>query len=113
MNRGLGGFILHPSAFILAGIIQRRPRFPALMVRNALIVIVALAALPAGADIALFTDGRSMKVDGYKVVSDSEIQLTLKNGGKMTLPINRLERIIDDEVVSVEVVAEIKKTVEH
>jgi len=77
------------------------------------VLLLLAAAAPAGADIALFTDGRSMKIDAYKVSGETEIQLTLKNGGKLTIPIERLERIVDDEVVPVEVVAEIKKTVEH
>src|SRR5213079_1281699 len=77
------------------------------------VLILFAAALPLRADIALFTDGRSMKIDAYKVTSDAEIQLTLKNGGKLTMPIGRVERILDDEVVPVEVVAEIKKAVEH
>src|ERR1051325_10018641 len=88
-------------------------RFPAPMVRNVLIAMLALAALPASADIALLTDGRSMKIETYKLVDESDIQLTLKNGGKVTMPLQRVERILDDEVVSVEIVAEIKKAVEH
>jgi hypothetical protein len=82
--------------------------------RPLLLAAIALAtALPAAADIALFTDGRSMKIDAYKVNGESEIQLTLKNGGKLTMPLERVERIVDDEVVPVEVVAEIQKAVEH
>jgi hypothetical protein len=106
---------VHRSSLIVhrSGIIRRCRRFPAAVTRFALIAMLALAALPAAADIALFTDGRSMKIDAYKVVSESEIQLTLKNGGKMTLPLERVERIIDDEVVPKEIVAEIKKAVEH
>src|SRR5437762_13598458 len=77
------------------------------------VLILLAAALPGGADIALFTDGRSMKIEAYKVVGDTEIRLTLKNGGELTMPLERLERIVDDEVVPVEVVAEIKKAVEH
>jgi len=77
------------------------------------VLILFAAALPAGADIALFTDGRSMKIDAYKVSGETEIQLTLKNGGKLTMPIERVERIVDDEVVPVEVVVEIQKAVEH
>jgi hypothetical protein len=80
---------------------------------TAVILILFAAALPAGADIALLTDGRSMKIDAYKVVEETGIQLTLKSGGRLTLPLERVERIIDDEVVPVEVVAEVKKTVEH
>jgi soluble lytic murein transglycosylase-like protein len=87
--------------------------FPPPMVRKALIAMLALAALPASADIALLTDGRSMKIETYKLVDESDIQLTLKNGGKVTMPLERVERILDDEVVSVEIVAEIKKAVEH
>jgi hypothetical protein len=83
------------------------------MVRSALIVMLALAAMPAFADIALLSDGRSMKIDGYKLVDESSIQLTLKNGGKITMPLVRVERIVDDEIVPVEVVQEIKKAVEH
>jgi len=77
------------------------------------LIILLAAALPAGADIALLTDGRSMKIQAYKVVDESDIQLTLKSGGRLTMPLERVERIVDDEVVSVEVVAEVKKAVEH
>src|SRR5256885_840847 len=77
------------------------------------VLFLLAAALPAGADIALFTDGRAMKIDGYKVVGETDIQLTLKNGGRVTMPLERVDRIVDDEVVPVEVVAEIKKAVEH
>lgn len=53
-----------------------------------------------------------MKIASYKVEEDS-IQLTLKSGGAMTMPLNRVERIVDDEVVTPEVVAEVKKLVEE
>jgi membrane-bound lytic murein transglycosylase B len=87
--------------------------FMATMKRTALTAMLALAAISARADIALFTDGRSMKIDAYKVTNESEIQLTLKSGGKLTMPLERVDRIVDDEVVPVEVVEEIKKVVEH
>ena len=83
------------------------------MVRNALIAMVALAALPAAADIALFTDGRSMKIEAYRVVDETDIQLTLRNGGKLTMPLERVDRIVDDEVVSAEIVEEVNKAVAH
>src|SRR3954454_11057818 len=102
---------IHPSSFRLHpfGIIGRRRRFPGQMLRTALIAMLALAAIPAGADIALFTDGRSMKIEAYKVTNETDIQLTLKNGGKVTMPLVRVDRIVDDEVLPVEIVAEIKK----
>jgi hypothetical protein len=77
------------------------------------VLFLLAAALPAGADIALFTDGRTMKIEAYQVVDESGIQLTLKSGGRLTMPLERVERIIDDEVVPVEMVAEVKKAVEH
>lgn len=75
-------------------------------------VLVLLAAIPASAEIALLNDGRTMKIAAYKVVGEESVQLTLKNGGVVTLPIERIERIVDDEVVPVEIVEEVKKAVE-
>ena len=75
-----------------------------------LLVLVVLA-LPASASIAIFTNGRAMKVSGYKV-SDSDVQLTLAGGGAIIVPLNRLDRIIDDEIVPAAIVEEVKKAVE-
>ena len=69
------------------------------MKKIALLVIFLAAALPAGASIALFTDGRSMKISGFKLIDANAIQFTLKNGGAMIMPLSRIERILDDEVV--------------
>jgi hypothetical protein len=66
------------------------------------------AALPASASIALFTDGRSIKIAAYEVEDDS-IHLTLKSGGAVTMPITRVDRILDDEVITPEVQAEAKE----
>src|SRR6185369_1818013 len=103
-------FILPPSSF---GIIVRRQGFLAKMVRNALAVLILAAAVPASASIAIFTDGRNMKIDSYKMLDDETMQLVMKSGGSMTLPINRIDRIIDDEIATPEVVAEVKKIVEE
>lgn len=70
------------------------------------------AALPASASIAVFTDGRNMKISAY-TVEEEVIHLTFESGGKMTLPLTRVERIVDDEVVTPEVVEEVKKIVEE
>ena len=75
------------------------------------IALLALAS-PAGASIALFVDGRAMKISAYKVVSESEVQLTLKSGGAITIPLTRVDRIVDDEVVPQAIVEEVKKAVE-
>jgi len=80
------------------------------------IVLSALllcAALPASASIALFTDGRSMKISGFKLVGQTAIELALKNGGAMTMPLNRIDRILDDEIIEVEKTPEVKKMIEE
>jgi len=76
-------------------------------------VLILAASLPASASIAVFVDGRNMKIDSYKMVDDETMQLMMKSGGSMTLPINRIDRIIDDEIATPEVVAEVKKIVEE
>jgi hypothetical protein len=79
-------------------------------------VIAALATLllasSASASIALFSDGRNMKIEAYAVEADT-IHLTMSGGGKLSLPLSRIERIVDDEVTTAEVVAEVKKIVEE
>jgi len=83
------------------------------MKRIVVLAVSLAAALPASASIALFTDGRSMKISGYKVVEANTIELMFKNGGAMTMPLNRIERILDDEVIEVEKAPEVKKMIEE
>ncbi len=75
------------------------------------IALVALAS-PAGASIALFVDGRAMKISAFKVIGESDMQLTLKSGGAITVPLTRIDRVIDDEVVPPAIVEEVKKAIE-
>lgn len=75
------------------------------------IALVALAS-PAGASIALFVDGRAMKISAFKVIGENDMQLTLKSGGAITVPLTRIDRVIDDEVVPPAIVEEVKKAVE-
>jgi hypothetical protein len=79
-----------------------------------LLPFIALAALatPAGASIALFVDGRAMKISEYKIVGETNVQLTLKSGGAITVPLTRVDRIVDDEIVPAAIVEEVKKAVE-
>jgi soluble lytic murein transglycosylase-like protein len=84
------------------------------MKRIALLAIFSLAAATqASASIAVFTDGRAMKIANFQMVSEGTLQLTLKGGGSLTVPIDRVDRIVDDEVVEAAVVAEVKKIVEE
>ena len=74
--------------------------------------VCILASQVASASIVLFTDGRSMKIESYRV--DEEIvHLTTKTGGTVSLPLTRIDRIVDDEVSTPEIVAEVKKIVEE
>ena len=74
-------------------------------------IAVLTFATQASAGIAVFVDGRTSKIEKYEVAGE-QIHLTM-NGGTMSLPITRIERIVDDEVVPVEVVEEVKQIVEE
>ena len=74
--------------------------------------VLLLTASAASASIAVFSDGRNMKIESYQVEEDV-IHLALAGGGKMSLPLTRIERVVDDEVSTPEVVAEVKKIVEE
>lgn len=76
-------------------------------------VLISAAALPASASIAVFTDGRSIKISSFKTVGDDAMQLSLRSGGSVTLPLDRIDRIIDDEVTTPEVAEEVKRIVEQ
>ena len=71
-----------------------------------------LSATTASASIALFADGRTMKIETYAVEAET-IHLNMAGGGRMSLPLTRIERIVDDEIVTAEVVAEVQKIVEE
>ncbi len=74
--------------------------------------VLVLSANAASASIAVFVDGRSQKIDAY-AVEDDIVHLTLQGGGKLSLPLLRVDRIVDDEIVAAEIVAEVKKIVEE
>src|ERR1043165_7603988 len=76
-------------------------------------MLLLASALPASASIALFADGRTMKIDSFKLKSENDIVLTLKGGGAMTIPLTRIDRIVDDEIAPPAIVAEVKKIVEE
>ncbi len=82
------------------------------MKRALLFCFAAILATPAWASIAVFADGRNMKIAAYRV-DDELVHLTLRSGGVMSLPIARLERIVDDEVETPEVAAEVRKIAEE
>ncbi|HEX8171533.1 MAG TPA: lytic transglycosylase domain-containing protein [Thermoanaerobaculia bacterium] len=83
------------------------------MKRVLIATALLVAAQTASASIAMFVDGRTMKIDKYEVEEDT-IHLTISGGAaKLSLPMTRVDRIVDDEVTTAEVVAEVKKIVEE
>lgn len=74
--------------------------------------VLVFAANAASASIAVFVDGRTQKIDAYAVEEDV-VHLTLQGGGKISLPLLRVDRIVDDEVVTPEIVEEVKQIVEE
>jgi soluble lytic murein transglycosylase-like protein len=62
------------------------------------LTLVGLGAVPARAELVVLTDGNVLKVTGYEAVGE-QAWITLSFGGRMTVPIERVERVIDDEVV--------------
>ena len=82
------------------------------MKRALLTFLLIAAAQAASASIAVLTDGRAIKIAAFRV-EDETIQLQLVSGGAVFLPLQRIDRIVDDEIVKPEVVAEVKKIVEQ
>jgi Transglycosylase SLT domain len=62
-----------------------------------LLALLALIAEPAFAKLAIFNDGRVVKVAGYHVDGD-DVSLDLPGGGGYTTSILLVDRFVDDEV---------------
>ena len=56
-------------------------------------------ALSASAELALLTNGDFLRINGHELVEEDRLRLDLEEGGALFLPIDRVERIVDDEVV--------------
>jgi hypothetical protein len=57
----------------------------------------AFSALPARAVLVVFGDGRFLHVKDFEVVEE-KVTLRLEGGGSMTISLQRVDRIVDDEV---------------
>ena len=75
-----------------------RLRHPAFVLALTLLGLGLSAASPARAELVVLTDGNVLKVTGYEAVGE-QAWITLSFGGRMTVPIERVERVVDDEVV--------------
>jgi hypothetical protein len=60
------------------------------------------AAVPAAAELVVFREGRVVKAASYKVLGD-ELEIGLPGGGSYRVDLERVERIVDDEVVIADV----------
>ena len=62
--------------------------------------LVAVATSPCGAlraELVVLTDGSFFKVSSF-ATTNGEAALTLESGGRLRLPIERIERVVDDEI---------------
>ena len=77
--------------------LMHSPRPSSLLVLGSLLLGFGMA-LPARAELVILVDGSVMKVAGFEA-SDDQALLELATGGRMTLPIDRVDRVIEDEVI--------------
>lgn len=59
--------------------------------------LLLLNAFPASATLVVFEDGRHLRVASYEVVGGDRLTMGLIGGGSMTIPLDIVERIVDDE----------------
>lgn len=63
------------------------------------LVLGVCIALSARAELALLTNGDFLRIDGHELVEDDRLRLDLEEGGALFLPVTRVERIVDNEIV--------------
>lgn len=69
----------------------------------------SLGAVPAAAELVIFTDGRFTKVSSYAVEGD-RVRLGMPFGGEMVVSMLRVERIVEDEIAPESEVLEVPET---
>jgi Transglycosylase SLT domain len=62
------------------------------------IVAAGAAAHAAHADLVIMADGGVLKVKTYELLDTDHARLALLSGGRLTLALTRIERVVDDEV---------------
>src|SRR5436305_14345388 len=58
--------------------------------------LVSFGAAPARAELVILVDGNVMKAADFEAVGD-QARVTLASGGRITMPIDRIDRVLDDE----------------
>jgi soluble lytic murein transglycosylase-like protein len=66
---------------------------------GALAAALLAAAAPAEAELIVFQEGRTVKAAGYRVIGE-ELEIELPGGGSYRVDLDRVERILDDEIES-------------
>ena len=61
------------------------------------VALLGLCSLPAAATLVVFEDGRHLRVASYEVVAGDRLVVGLVGGGSMTIPLDVVERIVDEE----------------
>lgn len=57
-----------------------------------------LPAAPAASALVVLTEGRHLKAASFELQGEERIRVVLVGGGEIVLPIERVERIVDDEL---------------
>jgi hypothetical protein len=73
------------------------PRRTFLLAALSSLAFALAGAVPVRAELVVLTDGRFIKVKSYEV-GEEQARLDLFYGGRLTMPVDRVERIVDDEV---------------
>ena len=61
------------------------------------LLLSMLSAPSAAASLVVFEDGRHLRVASYEVVEEDRLTVDLVEGGSMTIPLDVVERIVDEE----------------
>lgn len=76
--------------------------------RCGLLLAALLAAPVCLAELVVFEDGRVVKASSYQVFQEAgELEIGLPGGGSYRVALDRVERIVEDEVVIAEVAVEL------
>ena len=59
--------------------------------------LLLAGALPARGVLVVFGDGRLLRVESYELEDEERIALSLPGGGRITIPLERIDRIVDEE----------------
>ena len=63
-----------------------------------LALVAVLGARGASGALVVLEEGRHLKATAFELVGDDRIRVVLLGGGEVVLPIERVERIVDDEI---------------